>query len=85
MQKELAQAGSHPQQLTDLLGYLRGDVNGMAELVLLHREALWQLDAIVHNCLRRWPQLLERSGPVENALADWCEASAQTGRADAPG
>ncbi len=81
LQKELAQAGSHPQQLADLLGYLRGDVNGMAELVLLHREALWQLDAIMHNCLRRWPQLLERTGPAANALADWCEASAQGGRA----
>lgn len=83
LQKELAQAGSHPQQLADLLGYLRGDVNGMAELVLLHREALWQLDAIVQDCLRRWPQLLERTGPVENALADWCEACARIGRADA--
>lgn len=83
LQKELAQAGSHPQQLADLLGYLHGDVNGMAELVLLHREALWQLDTIMQDCLRRWPQLQERSGPLENALADWCEACARAGQADA--
>lgn len=77
LEKELAQAGSHPKQLSDLLGYLKDDLQGMAELALLHREAVWQLEAIAHNCLRRWPQLLEREGPLEQALADWCQARAQ--------
>lgn len=86
LEKELAQAGSHPKQLTDLLGYLHGDVQGMAELALLHREAVWQLEAIAHGCLRRWPQLLERAGPMEQAVAGWCQAcsTASDARADAP-
>lgn len=82
LQNELAQAGSHPQQLSDLLGYLQGDLQGMAELALLHREAVWQLDAIANGCLRRWPQLLERVGLVETALVDWCHV--QQGLAVAP-
>lgn len=86
LEKELAQAGSHPKQLADLLGYLHGDVQGMAELALLHREAVWQLEAIAHGCLRRWPQLLERAGPMEQAVAGWCQAcsTASDARADAP-
>lgn len=75
LEKELAQAGSHPKQLPDLLGYLKDDLQGMAELALLHREAVWQLEAIANNCLRRWPQLLEGATPMEHALARWCRAA----------
>ncbi|MBS7778398.1 HD domain-containing phosphohydrolase [Acidovorax sp. CCYZU-2555] len=75
LEKELAQAGSHPKQLPDLLGYLKDDLQGMAELALLHREAVWQLESTANNCLRRWPQLLDRATPVEHALAAWCQAA----------
>jgi len=82
LEKELAQAGSHPKQLPDLLGYLKEDLQGMAELALLHREAVWQLEAIANNCLRRWPQLLERGTPLEQALAAWCQAAGRNGGHD---
>lgn len=76
LEQELAQAGSHPKQLGDLLGYLKDDLQGMAELALLHREAVWQLETIANGCLRRWPRLLERATPLEEAVADWCQVSA---------
>ncbi|MCD2512010.1 HD-GYP domain-containing protein [Comamonas endophytica] len=79
LEQELAQAGSHPKQLRDLLGYLRDDLQGMAELALLHREAVWQLETIANGCLRRWPQLLERATPTDEALADWCQAVSAAG------
>lgn len=85
LEKELAQAGAHPKQLPGLLGYLKEDLQGMTELALLHREAVWQLEAIANSCLRRWPQLLERAAPMEQALADWCQAAGrQTQQPAAP-
>lgn len=74
LQKELAQTGSHPQQLADLLESLQDDSQGMGELALLHHEALWQLGSIADECLRRWPQLLAPSGPLATDLANWCLA-----------
>lgn len=74
LQKQLAEAGAHPDQQTDLLSCLRDDVQGMKELALVHREALWQLQSIVDNCLRQWPLVNERENSVDEAVAQWCEA-----------
>lgn len=84
LQNELAQAGVHPQQLPELFDYLQDDLQGMTELALLQREAVWQLDAIASNCLRRWPQLCERAGLLENALLDWCQSCCQRENPVAP-
>jgi HD-GYP domain-containing protein (c-di-GMP phosphodiesterase class II) len=77
LQKQLAEAGAHPEQQTDLLSSLRDDVQGMKELALVHREALWQLQSIVDNCLRQWPSASRRENAVEAAVAQWCEACMQ--------
>jgi HD-GYP domain-containing protein (c-di-GMP phosphodiesterase class II) len=77
LQKQLAEAGLHPNQHTDLLTYLRDDVQGMSELALLSREALWQLQATVNTCLRRWPGVNARAHAVDAAVAQWCEACLQ--------
>lgn len=77
LQKQLAEAGAHPDQQTDLLSCLRDDVQGMKELALVHREALWQLQSIVDNCLRQWPSLNARENAVDEAVAQWCEACMQ--------
>ena len=77
LQKQLAEAGLHPNQQTDLLAYLKDDVQGMSELALLSREALWQLQAIVNACLRRWPAINARTHAVDTAVAQWCEACMQ--------
>ncbi len=49
----------------------------MSELALLSREALWQLQAIVNACLRRWPAINARTHAVDTAVAQWCEACMQ--------
>ena len=71
--KVLAEAGAHPEQQSILLEQLQGDDNAMAEIAVVGREALWQLQNIVNAAQRRWPASLERSHPADNAAAQWCE------------
>lgn len=85
MQKQLAESGLHPNQHTDLLTYLKDDVQGMSELALLCREALWQLQSIVNACLRRWPGIQDRAHAVDSAVAQWCEACMQIDSTPPPG
>ena len=77
LHKALIAAGAHPHQLSDMLPLLQGDAQGLAELALVGREALWQLQAIVHAVQRRWPQLGERTTAADAACADWCTACEQ--------
>ena len=77
LQKQLAEAGSHPSQQMHVLSYLKDDALGMSELALVNREALWQLQAIMNDCLRRWPTLGQGGSTLEVAVAEWCEACAQ--------
>ena len=60
-----------------MLPLLQGDGQGLAELALVGRAALWQLQAIVHAVQRRWPQLGERTTAADAACADWCTACEQ--------
>ena len=73
LQKALIEAGSHPGQQGVLLEQLQGDAIGLAEVALVGREALWQLQSIVNACHRRWPLLPERASPADAAVADWCD------------
>ena len=77
LHKALIAAGAHPHQLSDMLPLLQGDGQGLAELALVGREALWQLQAIVHAVQRRWPHLGERTTAADAACADWCTACEQ--------
>ncbi|CAM3721091.1 HD domain-containing protein [Paracidovorax anthurii] len=74
LQQSLIEAGSHPRQQAEILEHLHSDPQGMAELALVRREALWQLESIVHATLRRWPRLGEGSSadPADAAAAAWC-------------
>ncbi|RGE39484.1 HD domain-containing protein [Comamonas testosteroni] len=82
LQKQLAEAGSHPSQQLDVLSYLRDDPQGMSELALVNREALWALQSIINECQRRWPAPPTSTpalAPVkvsllEAAVARWCDA-----------
>ena len=76
LQKQLAEAGSHPSQQLHVLSYLKDDVQGMGELTLVNREALWKLQSIINDCLRRWPAAAARGTAVEVAVAQWCDACA---------
>ena len=78
LQKALVEAGSHPQHQGELLVQLQGDAIGMAEVALVGREALWQLQSILNACHRRWPQLSDRATPADAAVADWCDWAARS-------
>jgi len=71
--KALTEAGTHPDHQALLIEQLQGDAAGLAEVAFVVREALWQLESIVNGCQRRWPGVLERSQPVEAAVALWCD------------
>lgn len=77
LQKSLIEAGAHPQQEADFMAHLQGDARGLSELLLVTREALWQLQTLLNACQRRWPQLTERKHPGDAVVADWCDASLQ--------
>ena len=73
LEKTLLESGSHPQQQSELISHLQSDVMGMAEVGLVSREALWQLQSILNACHRRWPQLSDRATPQDAVVADWCD------------
>lgn len=77
LQKALYEAGSHPRQQAETLQLLEGDAQGMAELALLGREALWQLQSILNASHSRWPQLADRADEGDAAVADWRDACTQ--------
>jgi HD-GYP domain-containing protein (c-di-GMP phosphodiesterase class II) len=72
LQKSLLEAGSHPRQQSDMLPHLQGDPMGLAEVGLVAREALWQLQTVINACHRRWPRVDDRATPEDAAVADWC-------------
>lgn len=71
LEKSLAESGSHPRQQADWLKMFEEDPSSMAELVLINKEALWQVESSVETCMRRWPQLLQPSDALAEALNDW--------------
>lgn len=76
LQKTLFEAGSHPRQQTDVLQHLQGDTQGLAELALLVREALWQVQSIVDATHSRWPQLPRSTAVGDIAAVQWRDACA---------
>ena len=77
LQKVLLEAGSHPRQQSEMLPHLQGDAASLAEVGLVAREALWQLQTLINACHRRWPHLADRATPEERVVADWCEWALQ--------
>lgn len=71
LEKSLHAAGAHPEQLEDVLGILQEDAHSLAELSLLGREALWQLQRIVNTTYSQWPQIERRSDAGDAAVLDW--------------
>lgn len=71
LEKSLAEAGSHPLQQVDWQQLFQEDPSSMTELLLINKEALWQIDNCVNTCIRRWPQVLQPSTDFEQGLHDW--------------
>ncbi|MGV3683640.1 MAG: HD-GYP domain-containing protein [Acidovorax sp.] len=73
LQKALVEAGSHPRHQADLMAQLQGDAVGLAEVALVGREAIFQLQSVLNACHRRWPDLAQRATPGDAAVSDWCD------------
>lgn len=71
IEKSLAESGSHPRQQADWLLIFEQDPLSMTEVVMINKEALWQVEACVEACIRRWPQLLQPATAFEAAMRDW--------------
>ncbi|HSV51953.1 MAG TPA: HD domain-containing phosphohydrolase [Burkholderiaceae bacterium] len=73
--RSLTEAGNQPGGHAQLVQSLGDDAEGLAELGLIGREALWELQSIVNACQRRWPDLADnpRAGSGDEAVAEWCE------------
>lgn len=71
LEKSLAESGSHPRQQADWLAMFEEDPSSMAELVLINKEALWQVESCIQTCVRRWPQVLQSADLLDAALCDW--------------
>ena len=76
LEKTLYEAGSHPRQQAGALHCLAGDAQGLAELSLLGREALWQLQNIVDATHTRWPRLQASVDAGDAAVCRWRDACA---------
>ena len=71
LEKSLAESGSHPRQQADWLAIFQEDPSSMAEVVMINKEALWQVAYCVETCIRRWPQVMQPTTEVEQRLHDW--------------
>lgn len=74
LEKSLAESGSHPRQQADWLTMFEQDPASMTELVLINREALWQIENCVQTCTRRWPQVLQPKNTFDEAMRDWLQS-----------
>ncbi|WP_370678725.1 HD-GYP domain-containing protein [Comamonas sp. GB3 AK4-5] len=86
LEVSLAESGAHPRPQEDWQRILAQMPDSAAELGLIHREVLWQLDSCMHTCQRRWPPNERSPSEVERALWTWIHSSRKAleqGRADA--
>ena len=74
LEKSLAESGSHPRQQADWLTMFEEDPSSMGELVLINKEALWQVNNCIETCVRRWPQLLQSRTTFDAAMHDWLQS-----------
>lgn len=72
--RALTEAGNHPDAQAMLRESLGDDEVGLAEVDLIGREALWELQSIVNACQRRWPDLAHKAvaGTGDDAVVQWC-------------
>lgn len=71
--RSMIEAGVQPDQLSFLSNSGDDDPEATAELVLLGREALWQLENVQQEIQRRWPGLAQTGQPADRAVTSWCE------------
>ncbi len=85
LQKALLEAGSHPRQQAGMLAHLMDDPQSLAELFLLGREALWQLQSIIETSRSRWPELEHSAAADDRAVVHWRQGCEGRLAQEAPG
>lgn len=71
LERLMADAGFHPDQLAALTRDIENDPRSIEELALLARETGWQLREIIREIWRRWPELATSTESGERALMVW--------------
>lgn len=71
LERSLADAGLHPDQLKSVCVDIRHQPGEVRELAMLAREAGWQLSAIIQDVFCRFPTLETTKEPGEVAIRDW--------------
>lgn len=75
LEVSLAESGAHPRPLQDWQRILAQMPDSVAELGLIYREVLWQIDSCMHTCQHRWPLNQSTPSSVERALWTWIDSS----------
>ena len=71
LERSLADAGLHPDQLKSVCLDIRDQPGEIRELAMLAREAGWQLKVIIEDVFSRFPTLETTEEPGEVAIRDW--------------
>jgi len=71
LERSLADAGLHPDQLKSVCVDIRDQPGEIRELAMLAREAGWQLKGIIQDVFCRFPTLEATEVPGEVAIRDW--------------
>ena len=87
LERSLADAGLHPDQLPPVGIDLGEDPAAVRELAMLMRETGWQLNTIIQDVFARFPKLETTDKPGERAIRDWLlqlQAHLRTGDDEPP-
>jgi HD-GYP domain-containing protein (c-di-GMP phosphodiesterase class II) len=71
LERSLADAGLHPDQLKSVCADIRDQPGEVRELAMLAREAGWQLKGIIEDVFYRFPTLEKTEEAGEVAIRDW--------------
>ncbi|WP_291995741.1 HD domain-containing phosphohydrolase [Candidatus Accumulibacter sp. ACC003] len=88
LERSLADAGLHPDQIASVGIGLRDQPAAVSELAMLMHETSWQLKAIVDDVFARFPTLETTDKPGERAICDWLrqlQAGLSAGEGAGPG
>ena len=73
LESTLNEAGALPEQQMSMMHVFREAPHALNEQALINREALWQIQAVIHTCQRRWPQVNQPNEVVPKAVHDWIQ------------
>ena len=73
LENTLNEAGALPEQQMSMMHVFREAPQALNDQAIINREALWQIQASIHTCQRRWPQVKQPSEVVPKAVYDWMQ------------